>query len=99
MVSRQFFVFKDLILKGHNCNTFQYLVTMSPALQRVLVTLRRHTRAFSGGVAGKRLLFSDTREIYVPDGWRTGWIGTLCRRYKNKIWLWTAVNHFRKGIL
>jgi hypothetical protein len=67
MVSRQFFVFKDLILKGHNCNTFQYLVTMSPALQRVLVTLRRHTRAFSGGVAGKRLLFSDTREIYRSD--------------------------------
>ncbi len=51
MVSRQFFVFKDLILKGHNCNTFQYLATISPTLQRILVTLRRHTRAFSGGVA------------------------------------------------
>ena len=33
-----------------------------------------------------------------PSRW-IGWVGNLCWLKKNKIWLWTVVDHFKPGIL
>ena len=66
------------------------------AIERICMsTSHQHYKL---GKANRRIARLSLRTRDNSPGGRTWWTRNICSPLKNKIWLWTAVNHFQSGI-